>query len=81
MRYQSTSTPLNQQRQTLPMSGKPLQDGSVFEILAITAGDGNGWTFTPEVLQSAVPLFSQTQCFIDHIEPDAGGRFKAFAAA
>ncbi len=73
MRYQSTSTPLNQQRQTLPMSGKPLQDGSVFEILAITAGDGNGWTFTPEVLQSAVPLFSQTQCFIDHIEPDAGG--------
>ncbi|MEN6572080.1 MAG: hypothetical protein ABFD24_09585 [Anaerolineaceae bacterium] len=37
-----------------------------FEILAITAGTGNGWEFTPEVLQESLPLWDQLQSFIDH---------------
>ncbi len=53
-------------RGTLPMEGKPAEGGSSFEIMAITAGEGNGWHFSPEALMSAVPLFDQAQCFIDH---------------
>jgi len=37
-----------------------------FEILAITAGEGNGWIFSSEVLQSSLPLWDQVQSFIDH---------------
>jgi len=28
-----------------------------YEIVAITAGTGNGWKFTPAVLQSSAPLW------------------------
>lgn len=37
-----------------------------FEILCITAGDGNGWQFSPEVLQASLGLWSGVHCFIDH---------------
>ena len=37
-----------------------------FEIMAITAGKGNGWIFGAEVLQASVPLWDKTECFIDH---------------
>ncbi len=49
------------------MEGTPSGEGSVFEILAITAGEGNGWQFDSEVLREALPLFEQTQCYIDHL--------------
>lgn len=81
MRSKSKLTPPNEQRQSLPMEGRPLQDGSAFEILAITAGEGNGWQFSPEVLKAAVPLFDQTQCFIDHIPPNAGTNHSLHALA
>lgn len=62
----------DEQRQSIHMEGKPLRDGTAFDILAITAGEGNGWSFSPDVLRAAVPLFDQTQCFIDHIPPKSG---------
>ena len=37
-----------------------------FEILAITAGLGNGWEFTPEALRASLALWDGTSCFIDH---------------
>jgi hypothetical protein len=37
-----------------------------FEILAISAGDGNGWIFPAEVLRASLSLWEGTQCFIDH---------------
>ncbi len=37
-----------------------------FEILAITAGKGNGWDFGADVLQDSVPLWDMTECFLDH---------------
>lgn len=47
-----------------------LQEGTSaepgFEILAITAGVGNGWHFAPEVLQASLPLWEGVKCFIDH---------------
>ena len=45
-----------QHRETLTGSGTVNKSGS-FEILAITAGTGNGWEFSAEVLQNLfIPL-------------------------
>jgi hypothetical protein len=42
-------------------------DGSGgFEILAISAGEGNGWQFDAAVLQSSLPLWEGVETFIDH---------------
>jgi hypothetical protein len=37
-----------------------------FEILAITAGMGNGKTYPAEVLRASLQLWDQVECFIDH---------------
>jgi len=37
-----------------------------FEILAITAGEGNGWQFSAESLKQSVPLWDGAHTFIDH---------------
>lgn len=36
------------------------------EILAITAGIGNGWQFSPAVLRASLPLWEQASCYADH---------------
>lgn len=37
-----------------------------FEVLAITAGDGNGWTFEEGALKESVELWNGAECFVDH---------------
>jgi len=37
-----------------------------FEVLAITAGQGNGLRYAPQVLRAAAPLFEGATVFIDH---------------
>ncbi len=37
-----------------------------FEVLAITAGTGNGWNFQPDVLERSLPLWEGIPCYIDH---------------
>lgn len=37
-----------------------------YEVLAITAGEGNGLRYAPHVLRGAVPLFEGATVFIDH---------------
>ncbi len=37
-----------------------------FEILAITAGEANGWEFPAEVLRESLPLWEGVNCFVDH---------------
>lgn len=37
-----------------------------FEILAITAGEANGWNFGADVLRESVPLWEQVESFVDH---------------
>jgi hypothetical protein len=37
-----------------------------FEILAITAGEGNGWQFSEEVLKASLSLWASAQVFVDH---------------
>lgn len=36
------------------------------EVIAITAGLGNGWEFEPAVLQASVPLWNKASCYADH---------------
>ena len=52
-------------RLTLEASARPISPG-VFEVLAITAGEGNGWVFPAAVLQASLPLWEGATCFIDH---------------
>jgi hypothetical protein len=37
-----------------------------FEVLAITAGVGNGWEFSAEVLQVSLALWGGVECFVNH---------------
>ena len=37
-----------------------------FEVLAITAGMGNGWEFPAAVLQESLSLWDGVECFVDH---------------
>jgi hypothetical protein len=36
------------------------------EILAISAGTGNGWSFSAQVLRTSLPLWNGVESFIDH---------------
>ena len=45
--------------------GRPLSPGT-FEILCITAGQGNGWAFSEDVLKASLHLWEGVHCFIDH---------------
>ena len=39
---------------------------SGYEIITISAGVGNGWEFSEEVLQESLQLWDGVECFIDH---------------
>lgn len=54
-----------EQQARLALSTSVQPDGE-FEILAITAGVGNGWSFPAAVLKESLPLWDQARCFIDH---------------
>ncbi len=60
-------------RLTLDVAGppEPMEGAEGFVILAITAGNGNGWNFTPEVLQQSLTLWDGIDCFVDHADPGA----------
>ena len=49
----------------LNASGKVLEPGK-FEVLCITAGNGNGWDFPADVLKASLALWEGAHCFIDH---------------
>jgi len=37
-----------------------------FKVLAISAGEGNGWRFSESVLRESLGLWEGVECFIDH---------------
>jgi hypothetical protein len=51
--------PITMQLQAIP-SGKGI------EVIAITAGIGNGWIFQPAVLQASQSLWDKAECYTDH---------------
>ena len=60
-------------RQRFAASGTAHPTGT-FEILAITAGIGNGWNFPAATLQDSIPLWNGVECFLDHDFMISGGR-------
>lgn len=69
--------------QPLVQPGAEMADGAggagQFEVLAITAGVGNGWRFGANVLRRSLDLWDGVECFVDHASPrslrDLGGVF------
>lgn len=43
-----------------------VDENGQFEILAISAGEGNGWQFSEQALQESLALWDGVECFIDH---------------
>jgi len=54
------------QQHRINLEAAQVNDQGEFEILAITAGDGNGWKFSADSLQRSIPLWDGIQTFIDH---------------
>jgi hypothetical protein len=52
-------------RVSLSGSGQ-VNDKGRFEIIAITAGEGNGWVFGSDVLKDSLSLWDGVECFVDH---------------
>jgi hypothetical protein len=57
------------------MTGETIQErillsaaprGGRFEILAISAGSGNGWEFPDCALRESLPLWDGRECYLDH---------------
>ena len=53
-------------RARLEGQGPGLSPAGEFEIVAITAGRGNGWEFGADVLTESVGLWEGAECFVDH---------------
>ncbi len=60
-----------ERREKLAMGAYETTPAGVFEIMAITAGDGNGWVFSADVLKESLPLWDGVHCFVDHAGEDA----------
>jgi len=54
-----------EQRINLAVDGRVTSSGE-FEVLAITAGVGNGWTFPADALRRSLTLWDGVACYVDH---------------
>ena len=54
-----------EQRTRLAAAGTPTEFGT-FEIMAISAGVGNGWDFGADALNASLSLWKGAECFVDH---------------
>ena len=55
-----------EQSHRIELTSSQVDQNGEFEILAITAGDGNGWNFSSDVLIDSLPLWEGAETFIDH---------------
>jgi hypothetical protein len=65
MQDQQVQPNREEHRLVLEASARPVSPGR-FEVLAITAGEGNGWRFPAGALKASLPLWEGVYCFIDH---------------
>ena len=61
-----TNKLIYEQKHRIEMQSSQFNEQGEFEILAITAGEGNGWMFSAETLKSSLSLWDNAQTFIDH---------------
>ena len=57
---------MNESQQRINLISTSVNDQGEFEILAITAGEGNGWKFSAAALNESVSLWDGVHTFIDH---------------
>ena len=60
---------MNQEHRVRLAAAAAIPDGEAgqgFDILAITAGTGNGWQFPAGVLEESLPCWEGVGCFVDH---------------
>ena len=57
---------MQEQQQRITLESASVTPKGEFEILAITAGEGNGWQFSTAALQKSVSLWDGAETFIDH---------------
>ena len=55
-----------EQHHRIDLQSSQVNDKGEFQILAITAGDGNGWRFSADALKQSLPLWDNAQTFVDH---------------
>jgi hypothetical protein len=55
-----------EQSHRIELTSSQVDQNGEFEILAITAGDGNGWKFSADTLKQSLGLWDGAQTFIDH---------------
>ena len=55
-----------EQHHRLDLQSSQVNSDGEFEILAITAGNGNGWKFSADTLKQSLPLWNGAQTFVDH---------------
>ena len=60
--------PITQQRERFEIARFSAQPNEI-EIAAITAGSGDGWQFSAEVLRASLGLWDGVECFVDHAWP------------
>lgn len=60
--------PVTQQRERFEIARFSTLPNEI-EIAAITAGSGNGWQFSAEVLRASLALWDGVECFVDHAWP------------
>src|SRR3990170_6872057 len=56
---------IQEQQVRLAAAGIVMSTGK-FEVLAITAGEGNGWIFSEDVLLESLSLWNGVDCYVDH---------------
>ena len=57
---------MQEQQQRINLESASVNPRGEFEILAINAGEGNGWKFSIAALQKSVSLWDGAETFIDH---------------
>ena len=53
---------------------KATEEQAGFEIVAITSGNGNGWQFPAEALQTSLALWDGVESYIDHAQQPGWNR-------
>jgi len=57
---------MDESKQRINLKATSVNEQGEFEILAITAGEGNGWKFSAAALNGSVSLWDGVHTFIDH---------------
>jgi len=64
---EDSSSPAESVTNQVRLSGEAVViEGGKFEVMAITAGIGNGWEFTEQCLREGLALFDGPEVFVDH---------------